>query len=83
MNIVLKGYVDIDEFKVQIDKNWLKLNNKIYFKIYGEVCDFKLYCSSYKIELEKYIWYRDMIDKFKSGEECLDTLVKKYIENIK
>ena len=41
IDFTLKGtYSDIVEFKNSINKNFLKLNNKIYFKIYGKDCFF-------------------------------------------
>lgn len=81
---VLGGeYEDIDEFKRKIDYHSYEFDRKILFEIGEGVYEFSMDIFPDEIKLETFVKYNSMINQFKNGKDCLETGLKKYIENFR
>lgn len=79
--VLVKDYRDIDEFKRKLDRYYF--GNRIYLDIGQSKYKFDLNISENDIKLMIYVRYENMVREYKSGNENLETGLKKYIENFR
>jgi hypothetical protein len=76
------SYDDYDDFKRQINRNSYDFDHELHCLIGDDVFEFDLHFSSDYVELQKYVRYENMILKFRQDRECLETFLKRYVENM-
>lgn len=82
-DVLKDSYSDYDSFVREIDRHWLEFSYGINLLIGSKYADFKMIISSNDVKLEKYVRYEHMINKFNLGYDCLETILKRYIENFR
>lgn len=76
-----ESYSDIDEFKVRLNQYWF--SSRFNVKIGESINLFDIQISSEEIKLEIYVRYSQMWSQSLLEEDCLETGLKKYIENFR